>query len=175
MSKPLQGENLNVYLSVTDHAMSGALVKESEGVQSPIYYISKSLVDAETRYMSLEKLVLALAMTSTKLRHHFESHKIHVMTNFPLRNILSKLDLKGRMAKCTIYLRTYDITYDTRTAIKSQALADFLADFNPSQMTIAEEEFQQVVLRKDVRPWTLYTDEASNVNGTGLGLVLKSP
>ncbi|XP_074374736.1 uncharacterized protein LOC141715154 [Apium graveolens] len=42
-------------------------------------------------------------------------------------------------------------------------------------MTDAEQEFQKVLSRVDVKPWTLYTDGASNVNGTGLGLVLKSP
>ncbi|XP_074336301.1 uncharacterized protein LOC141673449 [Apium graveolens] len=158
-----------------DHAVSGVLVKESKGVQLYVYYVSKSLVDAEIRYMSLEKLVLALAMTSTKLRYYFESHKIHVMTNFPLTNVLSKPDLTGRMAKWAIRLSTYDITYDTRTAIKSQALADFVDNFSPSQMTDAEQEFQQVLSRVDVKPWTLYIDGASNVNRTGLGLVLKSP
>ncbi|XP_074352108.1 uncharacterized protein LOC141691270 [Apium graveolens] len=79
------------------------------------------------------------------------------------------------MAKWAIRLSTYDITYDTRTAIKSQALADFVADFSPSQMTDAEQEFRQILSRVDMKPWTLYTDGASNVNGTGLGLALKSP
>ncbi|XP_074377554.1 uncharacterized protein LOC141719071 [Apium graveolens] len=67
LSKPLQGEDIYIYLSVIDHAVSGVLVKEGEGVQSSVYYVSKSLVEAETRYTSLEKLVLALAMTSVKL------------------------------------------------------------------------------------------------------------
>ncbi|XP_074346656.1 uncharacterized protein LOC141685456 [Apium graveolens] len=93
------------------------------------------------------------------------------MTNFPLRNVLSKPDLTGRMAKWAIRLSTYDITYDTRIAIKSQSLADF----SPSQMTDAEQEFQQILSRVDVKPWTLYTDRALNVNGTRLGLILKSP
>ncbi|XP_074324394.1 uncharacterized protein LOC141661310 [Apium graveolens] len=155
--------------------LSGVLVKENEGVQSPVYYVSKSVANAETRYTSLEKLVLALAMTFIKLRHYFESHKIHVMTNFPLRNVLSKPDLTGRMVKWAIRLSTYDVTYDTRTVIKSQVLADFVADFSPSQMTDVEQEFQQVLSRVDMKRWTLYTDGASNVNGTGLGLVLKSP
>lgn len=89
LAKPKPGEQLYVYLSVTDHAISGVLVKEDKEIQSPVYYVRKSLVDAETRYLSLEKLVLALAMTSTKLRHYFESYKIHVVTNFPLRMIFN--------------------------------------------------------------------------------------
>ncbi|XP_074323442.1 uncharacterized protein LOC141660360 [Apium graveolens] len=79
------------------------------------------------------------------------------------------------METWAIRLNAYDITYVTRTAIKLQALTDFVADFSPNQMTIAEEEFQQVISREDVKLWTLYNDGASNVNGTGLGLVLKWP
>ncbi|XP_074374604.1 uncharacterized protein LOC141715015 [Apium graveolens] len=69
----------------------------------------------------------------------------------------------------------YDITYDTRTTIKSQALADFVADFIPSLLSGDDQELQQLVSKADVEPWTLYTDGASNFNGTRLGLVLKSP
>ncbi|XP_074361550.1 uncharacterized protein LOC141701822 [Apium graveolens] len=78
------------------------------------------------------------------------------------------------MEKWAIRLSTYDITYDTRTAIKSQVLADFVANFSPGQMTDDDRKFQQVLSRVDVKPWMLYTDGASNVNGIGLGLVLKS-
>ncbi|XP_063948038.1 uncharacterized protein LOC135152135 [Daucus carota subsp. sativus] len=175
LSKPLEGEELYIYLSVTDHAVSAVLVKAVENTQAPVYYVSKSLIDAEKRYTLLEKLVLALAMASTKLRHYFESHKIHVMTNFPLRMVLSKPELTGRMAKWAIRLSTYDIVYDARTAIKSQALADFVADFSPSQSQQAEAEYRRVMTKTEVQPWALYTDGASNVNGTGIGLVLKSP
>ena len=137
--------------------------------------MSKSLVDAETRYTLLEKLVLALAMASIKLRHYFESHKIHFMTNFPLQMVLNKPKLTGRMAKWAIRLSTYDIVYDAWTAIISQDLADFVADFSPSQPQQAEEEYRQVMTKAEIRSWSLYTDEASNVKGTGLGLILKSP
>ncbi|XP_017227992.1 uncharacterized protein LOC108203528 [Daucus carota subsp. sativus] len=174
LAKPEKGEDLYVYLSVTNHAVSSVLVKEANGVQSPIYYASKSLIEAESRYTPLEKLVLALTMTSTKLRHYFETHKIHVMTNFFLRMVLSKPELTGRMSKWAIRLSTYDIVYKPRTAIKSQALADFVADFSPNQMMQAEQELQHLTSTANSQPWTLYTNGASNVNGTGLGLVLQS-
>lgn len=175
LAKPTPGEELRVYLSVTNHVVSGVLVKENGGVQSPIYYVSKSLVNAESRYSSLKNLVLELTMTSTKLRHYFESHKIRVLSNFPLRMVLSKPELTGRMAKWAIRLSTYDIPYESRPAIKSQALSDFMADFSPSLMAQAKEEFQNIMTTIDSKPWSLFTDGASNVNGTGMGLVLKSP
>lgn len=150
LARPKQDEDFYVYMSVTDHVVCGVLVKENEGVQSPFYYVSKSLVEAETRYTTLEKLVLTLTMTSTKLRHFFESHKIHVMKNFPLRMVLSKPKLTGRMAKWAIQLSTYDISYDSRMAIKSQALTDFVVDFSPNRLTQAEKEFKHVLSRVEV-------------------------
>ncbi|XP_074377320.1 uncharacterized protein LOC141718840 [Apium graveolens] len=152
LSKPISGEILYVYLSVTDHAVSGVLVREENGSQLPVYYISRSLLDAETRYTSLEKL-----------------------TNYPLKNVLSKPELTGQMAKWSIRLSTYDISYDSRTTIKSQALADFVADFSPNLLCQADQEVQHLISTIKVEPWSLYMDGASNINGTGLGLVLKSP
>ena len=59
-------KNLFMYLSVSDHAMSVMLLKD-QGVQQPVYYISKTLDDAKTRYLPLEKLVLALLQGSCRI------------------------------------------------------------------------------------------------------------
>ena len=59
-------KNLFMYLSVSDHAMSVVLLKD-QGVQQPVYYISKTLDDAKTRYLPLEKLVLALLQGSCRI------------------------------------------------------------------------------------------------------------
>jgi len=62
------GEDLFMYLSVSKHAVSTVLLRD-QGVQQPIYYVNKTLVDAETRYLPLEKLVLALVYSTRKLPH----------------------------------------------------------------------------------------------------------
>ena len=49
-----------------------------------MYYISKTLVDAETRYLPLEKLVLALVHAMRKLPHYFQAHTVFVLTEYPL-------------------------------------------------------------------------------------------
>nr|XP_009791715.1 PREDICTED: uncharacterized protein LOC104238909 [Nicotiana sylvestris] len=64
------------------------------------------------------------------------------VTAYPLRNILHKQELSGRLAKWAIELSEYDITYQPRTAIKSQVLADFVADFSPGMVAEAEKELQ---------------------------------
>ena len=66
LSAPEPGEELFMYLSVSGHAVSAVLLRD-QGVQQPMYYINKTLVDAETRYLPLEKLVLALIHATRKL------------------------------------------------------------------------------------------------------------
>ncbi|KAL5575760.1 hypothetical protein UlMin_017459 [Ulmus minor] len=71
LSKPKDGEQLSIYLAVSDTAVSSVLVREEDGKQLPVYYVSKSLLDAETRYSQLEKLALALVSAARKLRPYF--------------------------------------------------------------------------------------------------------
>ena len=70
LTTPEPGEDLFMYLSVSEHVVSTMLLKDQE-VQQPVYYISKPLVDAETRYLPLEKPVLALVHITRKLPQYF--------------------------------------------------------------------------------------------------------
>ncbi|XP_070017399.1 uncharacterized protein [Nicotiana sylvestris] len=142
LAKPKDGEKLLVYLVVSEVAVSVVLVREDHGKQSLIYYVIQSLLDAETRYPHLEKPALALIMASRKLRPYFQCHPIFVVTAYPLRNILHKQELSGRLAKWAIELSEYDITYQPRTTIKSQVLADFVADFSQGIQLEAEKELR---------------------------------
>ena len=74
---PKPGDDLFMYLSVLEHAVSVVLLRD-RGVQQPVYYINKALVDVETRYLPLEKLVLALVHVTQKLPHYFEAHIVYV-------------------------------------------------------------------------------------------------
>ncbi|XP_074278665.1 uncharacterized protein LOC141602261 [Silene latifolia] len=127
------------------------------------------------RYGLLEKYVLSLIMSCAKLRPYFESHPIIVKTNLPIKTVLRKPELSGRMVKRSVQLSTYDITFEPRTAIKSQALADFVSDFSPNLESDLAKEVNQLENKTSNQQWTLFTDGASNLRGTGLGLVLKSP
>jgi len=70
LSKPALGEILFLYLAVSESAMSRAMIREDEGVQKPVYYISHSMNASQTRYQRLKKLVLALFINSRKLKHY---------------------------------------------------------------------------------------------------------
>ncbi|KAL5787560.1 hypothetical protein ACOSP7_004509 [Xanthoceras sorbifolium] len=102
LSKPKEGETLLLYLVVSETAISAELVKDEESKQLPIYYISKTLLDAETRYTQLEKLALALVTAARKLRPYFQCHTISILTAFPLKNILNKPELSGRLVKWAV-------------------------------------------------------------------------
>ena len=97
--KLVEGEPFFLYLAVSEYAISGALIREEEKVQWPVYYISKRLIDTETRFSEMEKLALALVIASRKLRPYFHSHTIRVLTNYPLRQVLQKPDALGCLLK----------------------------------------------------------------------------
>ena len=71
LSNPKLGEELYMYLAVSDQVVSVVLLKTRDGAQWLVYYISKTLVDVETQYLSLEKLALALVHVIRKLSHYF--------------------------------------------------------------------------------------------------------
>ena len=71
LSDPKLGEELYMYLAVSDQVVSVVLLKTRDGAQWLVYYISKTLVDVETQYLSLEKLALALVHVMRRLPHYF--------------------------------------------------------------------------------------------------------
>ena len=75
LTAPKPREDLFMYLLVSNHAVNAVLLI-NRGVQQPVYYISKTLVDAKTRYLPLEKMVLALVHATRKLPHYFQAHTI---------------------------------------------------------------------------------------------------
>nr|XP_016456464.1 PREDICTED: uncharacterized protein LOC107780436 [Nicotiana tabacum] len=126
------------------------------------------------RYPHLEKLALALVVASRKLRPYFQCRPIKVVTTFPLRSILHKPELSGHLAKWAIEPSGHDITYQLQTIIKSQVLADFIANFSAEILPeVKQEALRTSSKRSDL--WVLYTDGASNASGSGLGLVLEVP
>ena len=80
-----------------------------------VFYMSKMLLDTETRYNAMEKMVLALVTVKKKLWHYFKSHTIMVITNCSIRQIFSKPDRSRRLTKWAIELGAYDIKYVSRS------------------------------------------------------------
>ena len=137
--------------------------------------MSKALLDAETRYTELEKLALALFMVAKKLRPYFQCHPIIVLTTFPLKTVLHKPELTGRLVKWAVELSEFDITFQPWTTIKSQVLVNFVVNFTPNIHEQVEKELICMTKGAQLRMLTLYVDGLSNFKGCRLGMVLISP
>ncbi|CAL2254933.1 unnamed protein product [Prunus armeniaca] len=178
LSKPIPGEDLYIYLAVSDSAVSSALVLEELGVHHPRFYSSKALLDAETRYSKMEKLIFSLMVSARKLRPYYQAHRIIVITEFPLRSILHSPDASQRLMNWAIELSQYDLLYRPKTTIKAQSLVDFVVKFTPT----AEEEMMVTKSKEktdDTSPtdsnlpndmWQLHVDGTSNHKGARAGV-----
>ena len=80
MSSPEPDEVLFAYIAVGPYVVSLVLIRVDNGVQRPVYYVSKSLHEAEVRYLPLEKVILALVLGTRKLPHYFQAHTFVVLT-----------------------------------------------------------------------------------------------
>ena len=73
-------------------------------------------------------------MATRKLLHYFTDHEVTVVTSYPLGDIIRNHDVVGQISKWALELMGHDIRYTPRTAIKSQALTDFVAKWMEVQL-----------------------------------------
>ena len=130
--------------------------------------MSKSLYEAEVRYLPLEKAILAVVLGTRKLPHYFQAHTVVVLTQLSLKAIFRSANYTGRIAKWGTILGAFDIKYMPRTFIKGQVLADLVAEFTEPQI----EDSQSVgsmdkklvgTISQYCHPtWEVYVDGVSN-------------
>ena len=180
MSSLEADEVLSTYIAVAFHAVSLVLIQIDDGVQRPVYYVSKSLHEAEVCYLPLEKAILAVVHAMWKLPHYFQAHTVVVLTQLPLKTVLQSADYTGRIAKWSTVLGAFDIKYMPRTSIKGQVLADLIAEFAKSPIEIIANEQNMdgksvgTISVQGPSRWKVYVDGAANHRGSGVGLVLIS-
>jgi hypothetical protein len=159
-----------LYGAATPTDVSVILVVERQAKKSAkqhlVYFVSEVLHDARSRYPNIQKLLYVIVMSSRKLKHYFLSHKIKVVSSYPLGTIVHTRDAVGRIAQWTVELGQYDIEFVPRSVIKSQALADFVAEWtNPEPEEAAQNP----------EHWLMSYDGEKCKNGAGAGVVLISP
>jgi hypothetical protein len=86
----------------------------------------------------VQKLLLGVLLASHKLRHYFESHRITVVNSYYLGRVLHNRSATGRIAEWAMELSGFDLHFAAATAIKSQAMPDFIAEW--TEVPIQEEE-----------------------------------
>ena len=84
LSPSVEGEDLFLYLAVSQTVVSSAPIHEELKVQRPVYYISQAFQGTRVRYPRVEKLAFTLIIASRKLRPYFQAHIVLVMTDQPL-------------------------------------------------------------------------------------------
>jgi hypothetical protein len=105
-------------------------------------------------------------MTKSKLRHYFDAHPITVVSNYPLGEVIQNPEAEERITKWALELMGQNITYALRSAIKSQVLADFVAEWT---------EIQTPPVSIEHETWTMYFDGSVIKEGAGVGIVFISP
>ncbi|XP_073353717.1 uncharacterized protein [Aegilops tauschii subsp. strangulata] len=171
MAAPDIGEPMLLYISATNQVVSAVLVveRESEGhkfqVQKLVYYVSEVLTPCKSRYLHYQKIAYTVFMACQKLRHYFQECSIIVASEVPLNYIINNRDAIGRIAKWVIELLPFEITYKPRQAIKSQVLADYIAEWTEAELPREYSAYSH---------WTMYFDGSKMLAGLGAGVILIS-
>ncbi|GAU34822.1 hypothetical protein TSUD_394480 [Trifolium subterraneum] len=161
LTRPVEGEKLYLYLAVASEAISAVLIRETEQGQKPVYFVSRTLQGSELRYLQIEKIALAVIMVARKLRYYFLAHSIVIRTDQPVKQLLARPDMVGRMLKWSLELAEFDIRFESRKALKAQVLSDFVAEMTTS--TTSEKN-----------KWTIFVDGSSNSQGSGADIILEN-
>ena len=100
-----------------------------------------------------------------KLRHYFEAHPVTVVSSFPLGEIVRNREAEGRIAKWLVELMGETLRYTSRKSVKSQILADFIAEWTNTQLPPPQIQAEC---------WTMYFDGSVMKTGAGTGLLFIS-
>jgi hypothetical protein len=109
------------------------------------------LSKSKARYQPVQKLLYVVLITSRKLRHYFQEYSIIVITYYPLGDILHNHDATRRISKWVVNLGALNIDFKPRTAIKSQALVDFMAEWRENLLPTPTER---------PKHWVMYFDSS---------------
>jgi len=172
LAPPTDGEPLYLYIAATTQVVSAVIVveRQEEGhalpVQRSVYYISEVLSETKTRYPQIQKLLYTIVLARHKLRHYFEAHPVIVVSSFPLGEIVRNREAEGRISKWSVELMGETLTYTPCKAVKSQILADFIAEWTDTQLPPPQIQAEC---------WTMFFDGSVMKTGAGAGLLFISP
>ena len=181
MSSLEADEVLYAYIAVAHHTVSLVLIRDDNGLQKPVYYVSKSLHEVEVRYLPLEKAILVVVHATRKLPHYFQVYTVVILTQLPLKSMFRTADYTRRIVVWNTILGAFDIKYLPQTFIKGQIIVDLVVEFTepPVELVVGEKSMdgKQVGAVSIPGPpcWKVYVDGTTNQRGSKVGLVLESP
>jgi hypothetical protein len=123
-----------LYITAEDAVIGAILTQVTEDKEHIITYLSRCLIDTETRYYFIEKLCLSLFYACSKLRHYLLSSTCVVACQADvIKHMLQQSILSGRIKKWAYALIEYDLTYESLKLIKGQAVADLIVEHSIDQ------------------------------------------
>jgi ribonuclease HI len=162
------GVPFKLYIAAQEKVIGAVLIQEHGGKESVVAYLSRRLLDSESRYVFIEKLCLSLYFACTRFQHYLLSSTCTVVCQTDVvKYMLQKPILSGRVGKWAYALIEYDLMYESLSSMKGQIIADFITDHRVD----VEHEISCL----NVCPWQLFFDGSVCKEGRGIGCVLVSP
>ena len=179
LAPPTPGHPLLLYLSVSNVALGCMLAQlDDSGKDRAIYYLSKRMLDYETRYVMIERYCLALVWATRRLRHYMTEYSVHLISCLdPLTYLFDRPALVGRLMRWLVLLTEFDIHYVTQKSIRGSIVANHLASLPVSDGRAIDDDFpdEDVTTVTSLSGWCMYFDCAANHSGYGIGVMLISP
>jgi hypothetical protein len=149
----MAGIPFRLYIAAKDAVIGVVLTQVTDVKEHIITYLSRCLLDTETRYSFIEKLCLSLFYACSKLGHYLLSSTCILPCQADvIRHILQQPILSGRIRKWAYALIEYDLAYEPLKSVKAQVVADFIVGYSNDQNS---DESCNLV---SIHPWKLFFD-----------------
>jgi hypothetical protein len=161
---PQLNKLFKLYVAADTQTIGSALIQEFEGKERIVAYLSRKLLDPETRYSAAEKLCLCIYYSCTKFQHYLLNAECVVYSKFDvIKHMLSMPILNGWIGKWILALSEFELKFESAKAVKGHIIADFITEHRDPSIDLLE-----------VTPWALFFDGSSCGKGGGVGILLIS-
>ena len=123
------------------------------------------MLEYECKYIMIARLCLALVWATRRLGHYVTEYSILLDSRLdPLRYMLDRPVLTGRLMRWLVLLTEFDIQYMTQKSVKGSIIADHLASLPVSNDRPIDDDFpdEQFVSMTNITGWQLYFDGAAH-------------
>jgi hypothetical protein len=131
------------------------------------YFILEVPTGCKRFYSEMEKICYMVIMNVRRLWHYFEAHTIRIATSQPLIDILGNRDSSRKIHKWALGFSKHIVDFEKGSAIKSQILADFMAEWTEPSFTIEGAVPES--------PWLVCCDRSWGAAGARAATILASP
>jgi hypothetical protein len=126
---PQLNKPFKLYVAANTQTIGSALIQEFEGKERVVAYLSRKLLDPETRYSTAEKLCLCVYYSCTKFRHYLLNAECVVYSKFDvIKHMLSMPILNGRIGKWILALSEFELKFESAKAVRGQIIVDFITE-----------------------------------------------